>query len=129
MSKFVVDAYAWIEYFNGSKLGEKAKEIIENKDNEIFTNIITIAELVSSYRRNSINFEEEEKVLLSISKIFNINLKFAEEVGRLHAEIKKERRHIGLADIFVLLTARKINAKVITGDEDFRGLKEIIMLK
>jgi len=34
-----------------------------------------------------------------------------------------------MADIFVLLTARKLNAKVVTGDEDFRGLKEVVMIK
>lgn len=36
---------------------------------------------------------------------------------------------MGLADIFVLLTARKLNAKVVTGDEDFRGLKDSLMIK
>lgn len=129
MSNFVIDAYAWIEYFNGTNLGEKVKNIIEDKDNKIYTNIVTLAELSSSYQRNSLSFDEEKKTLVSLSKIFSLDVDFAEEVGKLHAELKKTRKHIGLADIFVLLTAKKINGKVVTGDEDFRGLKEVIMIK
>ncbi len=126
---YVIDAYAWIEYFNGTKSGEKVKEIIENSKNIIYTNIITISELVSSYKRNSLSFEEEKKSLLSLSKIYNIDIQFAEEAGELHFEMRKERKHMGLADVFVLLTTRKLNAKVVTGDEDFRNLKETIMIK
>lgn len=129
MSNYVFDAYAWIEYLNGTKLGEKVKDIIENKNNSIFTNILTIAEISSSYTRNKLSFEEELKYIYSLSKVFNIDVNFVEEVGKLHGVIKKERKHISLADIFVLLTARKLNAKVVTGDEDFRGLKEVIMIK
>ena len=29
-SKYVIDAYAWIEYFRASKYGKVAKEYIEN---------------------------------------------------------------------------------------------------
>lgn len=129
MNNFVIDAYAWVEYFDGTLLGEKVKEIIENPENSIFTNIITIAELASHFKRKKYDFDEPKKILLSLSSIYSPTLEFAEEAGNLHAELKKERKHMGLADIFVLLTARKIKAKVITGDEDFRGLKEVFMIK
>src|SRR3989344_868776 len=124
MNKFVIDTYAWIEYFNGTKLGEKVKVIIENSENIIYTNIITIAELSSTYTRNLVNFSKEKEVILNLSKIFNIDFKFAEEAGILHAETKKKNKHIGMADIFILLTAKKVSGKVVTGDEDFRGMKE-----
>lgn len=129
MNNFVIDAYAWIEYFNGTKLGEKVREIVENPNNLICTNVITLAELSNSYKRNSLSFDKEKKTLLSLSKIYFINEDFAFECGVLRADIKKERKHISLADIFVLLTAKKLNAKVVTGDEDFRGLKEALMIK
>ncbi len=45
------------------------------------------------------------------------------------AELRKERKHMGLADVHVLLTARKLKGKVVTGDEDFRGMKEAIIIK
>ena len=129
MNKFVIDAHAWIEYFNGTESGEKVKEIIENSKNRIYTNVITIAELSSSFSRKNNDFEEAKKIIASLSLFYLIDKDFAEESGKLHATLKKERKNIGLADIFVLLTARKLNAKVITGDEDFKGLKEVILIK
>mgnify|MGYP001615170887 CR=1 FL=1 len=129
MTKYVIDAYAWVEYFEGSKIGEKVKEIIEDSRNSIFTNAITVAELSSHFNRKNLNFTEAKKILFSLSSIIEVSSDLAEEVGKVHAELKKSRKHIGLADIFVLVSARRLNAKVVTGDEDFRGLKEAFMVK
>ncbi len=30
--RFVIDSYAWIEYFRGTKAGGKAKDYIESKE-------------------------------------------------------------------------------------------------
>ncbi len=125
---YVIDTYGWIEYFNGTKKGEKVKAIIENSKNRIYTNIVTVAELASSYKRNELNFKQEKEALLSLSKIYNLDVEFAEQVGELHAKMKKTRKHMGLADIFILLTAKKVGGKVVTGDQDFKGLKETIMI-
>ena len=43
-------------------------------------------------------------------------------------EIRKKIKDFGLADVFVLLTARKLNAKIITGDPHFKGFKEAILI-
>jgi len=129
MNKFVIDAYAWIEYFDGTKSGEEARKIIENPNNSISTSVITIAELLSHFRRKKQDFQEAKKVLSSLSAFYPINSEFAEEAGLLHADIKSKNRHFGLADTFVLLTAKKLNAKVLTGDEDFREIKEAILIK
>jgi len=58
-----------------------------------------------------------------------LEISFFEEAGKLHAQFKKIRKHISMADVFVYYTAKKINGKVVTGDEDFQGLKEVIMIK
>ena len=42
--KYVIDSYAWIEYFMGTKAGEKVKAIIENSDEKI-TPTICLAEV------------------------------------------------------------------------------------
>jgi len=33
--KYIIDSYAWIEYFMGTKAGEKAKPIIEGLEEKI----------------------------------------------------------------------------------------------
>jgi hypothetical protein len=43
--------------------------------------------------------------------------------------MKSKNKNFGLADSFVLHAARKIGGRVLTGDPDFRGVKDAIMLR
>lgn len=129
MRVFVIDAYAWVEYFDGTGLGKKVQDIVEQSDNIIYTNVITLAELASHFKRRDQDFSSAKQSLFSLSSVYSISPEFAEDAGLLHALIKKDRKHMGLADVLVLLTARKLSGKVVTGDEDFRGIKEVVMLK
>ena len=126
--KYVIDAYAWIEYFIESGKGKKVKGLVESQDNEIFTSVITIAEVSSIGVREKRDVELGNKSILGLSSIYFINLELAREAGILHAEIRKKIKDFGLADTFVLLTARKLGAKVITGDSHFKGFKEAILI-
>ena len=129
MNRFVMDAYAWIEYFDGSIAGEKVRKIIEDPENIIHTNIVTLAELSSHFARKNSPFREARAIILSLSAVYLIDLMFVEEVGKIHAEIKPKHKHMGLADVFVLLTAKRLKAKIVTGDEDFRDFPETVMIK
>jgi len=40
--RYVIDAYAWIEYLRGSEKGEHVKKILE-MDNEVYTCSVTLA--------------------------------------------------------------------------------------
>jgi len=46
----------------------------------------------------------------------------------LHAEMRKQMKDFGLSDAFVMATARKLNARVLTGNPHFKGLKEAVMI-
>ena len=126
--KYVVDAHAWIEYFLGTDKGNEVKKILESEDNEIFSSIMTIAEVVSITKREKRDAEQKYMDMINLSKIYGINSIFAKEAGILHAETKKEIKDFGLADAFVLLTARKLEAKIVTGDPHFKGFKEAILI-
>ena len=126
--RYVIDAHAWIEYFIESEKGKKVKEIIEDENNEIFVSVITIAEVSSIGVREKRDVELGNKIILSLSSIHFISLEFAKEAGILHAEIRKKIKDFGLADVFVLLTARKLGAKIITGDPHFKTFKEAILI-
>jgi len=43
-------------------------------------------------------------------------------------ENKKRNIKFGLVDAFVLLTARELDAKILTGDRHFKGFKEAVLL-
>lgn len=128
MNRYVIDAYGWIEYFISSKKGEKVKEIIENKNNEIFTSILTLSEVISKTKKEARDYEIAYESILNLSKIYNINEEFCKEIGLLYREIRSKIKDFGIIDTFVLLTAKKLNAKIITGDPHFKDFKETIMI-
>lgn len=130
--KLVVDSYSWINYLEGDAAGDKVRKYIEDEDNEIVTNILNLAEISSYLGRKELShgkIEETLKIIRSLSKIFNFDSNFSERAGILHSEIKRKIRDFGLVDAFVLLAARELNAKVLTGDEHFRDMKEAILVK
>ena len=124
----VIDAHAWIEYFIGSDKGNEVKKIVESENNEVFTSIITIAEVVSITKRENRDAEQKYLDMVNLSKIYGINLDLAKEAGILHAEVRKTIKDFGLADAIVLSTARKLGAKIVTGDPQFKGFKEAILI-
>lgn len=125
--KLIIDSFVWIEYLNGSIAGEKVKKyLLEN--NDIYILDIIIAEVVSKVKRENSNVDIAYKALISNSKIIPISPEIAKESGLLHAEIKEKIKNFGLVDAFILLTARKFNAKILTGDKHFENFKEAILI-
>lgn len=128
MPKHVIDSYAWIEYFTASIKGEIVKKIIESPANEIITPTIVMAEVISITKRENRDTDTVYKNLIGLSKIYDFDLELAKEVGILHAEIRRKISDFGMADTVILLTARKLGAKVVTGDPHFKDFKEVIMI-
>lgn len=128
MNSFVIDAYAWIEYLEGSQKGEKVRGVIEDEGNLIFTHKVTLSEVISVAKRRDLNAEIAINAIIALSQFYEGDLSFFKEAGILHAELRKRISLFGLADTFVLLTARKLGAKVVTGDPHFKGFKEVLFL-
>jgi predicted nucleic acid-binding protein len=127
MNKFVVDAWAWIEYLRGSPSGLKIKqEIID--DSELSTSIVTLSEVVSKYRRNGQDDEVAISAITSLSRIFVPDQADAIHAGRIHSELKKNSPNFSLADALVLQAARKLKATVLTGDPDFERIEDSVVL-
>ncbi|MDD5616224.1 MAG: hypothetical protein PHH85_08480 [Candidatus Methanoperedens sp.] len=66
---YLIDTYAWVEYFTGSKRGEKVKKIIENENNVILTPECCLAELKGWAIRESMDFEELYSIVRKVSDI------------------------------------------------------------
>ena len=125
--KYLVDAYAWIEYLEGSNKGVKVSEIL-NADNEIIILPMTIAEVVSKIKRKGSNSELAYNVIISKSKIIELTPRIAKQAGLLHAEMRKKYEQFGIVDATIIETAKSINAKIITGDPHLKDFKETIIL-
>ena len=128
MSKYVIDSWAWIEYLEGSKSGLKVKDLILDQANEIFTHAVSAAEIISKAKRRGKDVEAIWQAINSNSKLVSFGADESKEVGLVHAEIKSKNKNFGLADSFVLTLAKKLNAKVITGDPDFKNIMGVMMV-
>jgi predicted nucleic acid-binding protein len=127
MSRFVVDSWGWIEYLDGSKAGKRVANMIDDGA-EIFTHVVTIAEVVSKYEQRRKDGEGPKKVIATLSRIVNSNDEDALGVGKLHSIVKRSHPNFSLADAFVLHAARSLKAKVLTGDPDFKGIDDAVLL-
>jgi len=123
MDRLVVDSWAWVEYFRGSEIGRRVSERVSQGD-ELWTSVVSLCEVVSKYRREKVSESTAVEAITSLSKLGEIDQEDAIEAGKVHAEVKSRSPNFGLADSFVLQLARKIGAKVLTGDPDFKGLRE-----
>ncbi len=126
--KYIVDSYAWIEYLGGSPAGQKVREII-GADNEIYSLNLSVAEVVSRIKRLNENADLAYEAIISNSKIIDIDVELAKEAGLLHAETRKKIKDFGLVDVLILVSARKLKAKILTGDPHFKGFKEAVFIK
>jgi len=127
-NRLVVDSWAWVEYLRGSRAGEKVNERLSGAD-ELWTSAISLAEVTSKYRRAGISERVATEAILSLSRLGMPGSVDSIEAGRIHAEIKPRSPNFGLADSFVLQLARKVGARVVTGDPDFENVPEADLIE
>jgi len=63
------------------------------------------------------------------SQILDLTFETAIIAGENAVEMKKKVAGWGLVDSIVLVHAREANARVVTGDEHFRNVKEALFIK
>ncbi|QQG48324.1 MAG: type II toxin-antitoxin system VapC family toxin [archaeon] len=123
---YVIDTFAWIEYFAGSVQGQKAQPYIEGP--ELITPSIVVAEFTDKYTREGLDPSAKLAFIRTRSMISGLDDQVAEEAGRLSASRRKKVPGWGLVDSVVLATARSLGSKVVTGDAHFAGLDETVMI-
>ena len=131
---FVIDAYAWIEYFKASEMGEAAKEYIES--DSAVTPTIVVSEISRKLLRDiRLGNETPEgrlrrlEFIRAMSKIVELDFETAVEAGEISEELKHQAKGWGLVDSIILCIARSLNGKVVTGDEHFRELDGVVFIK
>ena len=123
---FVLDSFAWVEYFLGSNSGEKVRGFIENY--ACITPTIVIAELSSKYSSDNKEFADKLKFIKFNTKAMTLTDEIAELAGKIKTNQRKTKKDFGLADSIIYATALSISAKVLSGDPHFEDIKEAIMI-
>jgi predicted nucleic acid-binding protein len=112
----LVDSWAWIEYFKGTSSGEKARSYIEGEE-KVIVSAINVAEVRLFLLRHK-RAEEERLIRFLLSTSFPVPV--STEIA-VQAALTKHEKKLGMADALVLATAKLHDAKVVTGDDDFKN--------
>jgi predicted nucleic acid-binding protein len=121
----LIDSWAWVEFFAGSKTGESVKTYVKDENQEIIISSINLAEI---YRIALDRFDEkaaEKRRRAMISRCYLVPVD--EEIAVKGAKLRHERDW-GLGDALIYATAIREGAKVLTGDPHFKGLNHVIFL-
>ncbi len=127
MGTYIIDSWAWMEYIQGTDRGKKVHDLIK-KGEPVFSGTITIAEVSSKLKRRGLDFTKGRDAITSNSKVISLDENLAYEAGQIHAEMRKNNPDFGMADAIILTVARQLNAKILTGDPDFKDVKEAVMI-
>ena len=125
---YLIDTYAWIEYFLGSSEGIKVKEILEKGN--VNTSIISIAELSDKYYRENISevLEDRYSFIINTVKILPISLDIAKNIGIRKIELRKKSPKASIADAIIYETSLQHNLIIVTGDPYFKELDNVLFL-
>ncbi len=121
----LIDSWSWIEYFQGSAKGEKVRKYIE-EEGHIIVSTINIAEVFRHMLAHGTEKDADAAAQHILKSAFVIPVSTAIAIEA--AKIKHERKW-GLGDSIILATARQNNAKVVTGDDDFKDDKDAVFIK
>ncbi|MDH5811860.1 MAG: type II toxin-antitoxin system VapC family toxin [Candidatus Verstraetearchaeota archaeon] len=128
--RYVIDSYAWIEYFMGTKPGEMVKPIIEGLEEKI-TPTICLAEVYSKTLKveGEEQAERQIKFIKERSALAPLEESVAIKAAKIDVAMKRKVVGWGLADSIVYATGLLKKAEVVTGDVHFQGLKNVIFIK
>ena len=125
--EYILDSSAWMEYFKGSKKGEKLREIVEN--NAIATSIIAVAELADKFSRDEKSFQNHLLFIQSKAAILPSSIPITLEAATIKQEQRKKKPKFGLADALQFATAQDKEALFVTTDNDFVEMKGVLLVR
>lgn len=128
---FLVDTYALMEWFVwNNKNYKKYFEQIQQRKNS-FVSEITLVELFHHVYHKE-GKDEAEIIYSSVVNYLNI-AKMDEEIiknsGIFRSNMLKKKKALSYADCINYSIAEKLNLKLLTGDEDFKGIRNVEFIK
>ncbi len=126
----LIDTSAWIEYFVGTKAGEKVRDVIES-NRVLYTSPVVISEILSKSIRTDGLEKGRERVEFILDRC--VVVPFDEDIGllagKIHGEMKRRNKSFGMIDAIILATSRHRKLRVLTKDRHFESVEEAVMLE
>jgi len=130
MKRYVLDSYALITYFEdepgADQVAQVLSQLIQGKAKG-FLSVVNWGEVYYNTMREE-GVAEAEKVILQLDK-FPIQMVEANRELTYEAAKLKGKYRIAYADCFAVALSLKLNASLVTGDLEFKKLKERISIQ
>ena len=126
--EYIIDSYAWIEYFIASKEGEILKNLILDEKNQFFTVECCLVEINGWALLNNKDFAVILNVLYANSSIIKLTENDWIEAAKERFEQRKVHKDFGLIDAVILTKQKQLNYKIISGDKHFKNLKNVLFI-
>ena len=127
MTSYVVDSCAWIALLDGTATGARVEKLLEASE-ESWTPTPVLAEVISKAVRRGKDSAVAWEAIRAWSLVAPLDAETARAAGGLHATYRARVRDFALTDAVVLAFARKLSARILTGDPHFRGMKGVEFL-
>jgi predicted nucleic acid-binding protein len=119
----LVDSCGWLEFFTDGPLADAYFSYLK-KTREIITPTIVLYEVYKKIKKE----RNEEKALLASAQIKETQIiNFSEYIALTAADISLSHS-LPMADAIVYATASMKKAKVVTSDQHFKPLKNVIFI-
>jgi ribonuclease VapC len=125
MKRYVLDSYAVIAYFESEpgadRVSQVLRQLVQGKARG-FMSVVNWGEVYYNTMKEQ-GVTEAERVLLQLDK-FPIQMVAADKDLAYEAAKLKGKYRIAYADCFAIALSVKLNASLVTGDLEFKKLKE-----
>jgi len=129
MRRYVLDSYAMIAYFEdepgADRVSQVLRQLVQGKARG-FMSVVNWGEVYYNTMREQ-GLAEAEKVILQLDK-FPIQLVEADKDLAYEAARLKGKYRIAYVDCFAIALCAKLNASLVTGDREFKKLKERVSI-
>lgn len=130
MKRYVLDSYAMIAYFEdepgADRVAQVLRHLVQGKAKG-FMSVVNWGEVYYNTMREQ-GVDEAEKVILQLDK-FPIQMVEANKDLAYDAAKLKGKYRIAYADCFAAALCVRLKASLVTGDREFKKLKEGISIQ
>lgn len=120
---FVIDSSGWIEFFGGLAKADAFAKYIRN-ENQILVPALVVFEVYRKIKKTL----GEEAALGAITQMQKGQIISLDNDLALFAADVSLRHQLPMADAVIYASALVHQAKLVTSDNDFRGLENVILI-
>jgi predicted nucleic acid-binding protein len=129
--KLIVDSYAWVEFLLAGPHGQEVRKYLE-EPHDLFCPDVVLPEVARRLARDDPSPDQlagHLRSMTALSTILPIDTEVAIEsiaansTLRIHAQRRKLRQP-SFTDAIILAFAKRLGARVLTGDPHFEGLSD-----